>query len=189
MPVHPLAALSSLASAPSKSLLTALLSRTYLHLPTLSPSSYPPPSVTELMSELSLTANQMEDLWSALLLFLGEVLYSHSESSGTAGKVTQALTEGGVDGRVVTLLSTLVPQLCDGWRQASIDSKPSPPTLTSLDWRVSLPRNSAGASAVFQINTTDRGQEGRVVFEMGRAGLETFLDGLEKIKGQLSKVV
>ncbi|GMI39761.1 hypothetical protein TeGR_g653 [Tetraparma gracilis] len=182
-----LALLSLLASAPNKSALATLLNRVYLQTPLLSPSPFPPPTVSTVMDAFSLTADQSEDLYAALLSFLKQTLHQHTPSGNTAGFVTTLLS-GEVDERVVTLLSTIVPTLCDNWRKASLASKPSPPKLSSVDWQVSMPLGNDSASVTMQLGVESAAAEDKVVFEMSTQGVDTFIAGLSKIKAQLSKV-
>ena len=120
--------------------------------------------------------------------------YQHSPTSSTSTYVTTLLTPHSVDPRVVLLLSSLLPPLCSTWRASSLLAAPSPPRLSGIAWQVGVPLASTSvsgesAAAVVQLETVQAGEEGRTVFQMTKGEVHTFLEGLEKIKEQLKKVV
>ncbi|GMI43688.1 hypothetical protein TrCOL_g8942 [Triparma columacea] len=182
-----------LSSAPSKTALAATLNRTFLHASTTSP--FVPASVAECLVAFNLSANQQEDLYNAMKKFVKDVLYQHSDAAKTAEYVKSILSGASLDGKIINLLATLVPNLADMWRAAAIEGKVSPARLdpSNIAWRASLPSGSAtgvsGASKVtLSLGVDDNGDNKIVTIELDKAGVDTFLDGLTKIKDQLSKV-
>ena len=192
-----LKALSLLSSAPSKSALAASLNRTVLYLSQVNPSPYPPPPVSELLSSFSLNANQQESLYAALRKFTSVVLDQHTPTSDTAAFVKSLLSSNApdLDPKLAELLTTVTPTLAATWRESAIHNKVSPPTLTTLDWRVSLPRSAtnssvtSGATLLLNLMVKDGDMEKKVPLELDKAGVDSLLDGLKKIKDQLNKVV
>jgi len=136
-----------------------------------------------------MSANDQESLYAACLALIKQALYQHTPTADTAAFTTALLTAANVDPRVVTLLTQLLPPLCDTWRAASIGSAPSPPKLKSIDWQVSA--GEGGGTVTMQLGVADAavGEGEKIVFEMNCQGVDTFLDGLGKIKDQLKKVV
>jgi len=127
--------------------------------------------------------------------FVKEVLYQHSDKAGTAAFVKSMLSDASFDDKIVNLLSTLVPNLTVTWRAAAIEGKVSPARLdaSKITWKVSLPSDSAtgvsGASKVtLNLGVEENGDNKNVAIELDKAGVDTFLDGLNKIKDQLSKI-
>mmetsp|Transcript_2616 Transcript_2616/g.4965 ORF Transcript_2616/g.4965 Transcript_2616/m.4965 type:complete len:196 (-) Transcript_2616:39-626(-) len=190
-----LSALSHLSSAPSKTALAAILNRTVLYLPMQSP--YPPPPVSAILSSFSLNANQQESLYLALRRFTSAVLAQHTPTSDTTGFVREILAShaSGLDPKLVDLLSTVTPSLASPWRESAMQNKVSPPSLTTIDWRVSLPRSAtnssvtSGATLLLNLGVKDGEAEKKVPLELDKAGVDSLLDSLKKIKDQLNKVV
>ena len=127
--------------------------------------------------------------------FVKDVLYQHSDAAKTAEYVKSILSGANLDSKIINLLATLVPNLADMWRAAAIEGKVSPARLdpSNIAWRASLPSGSAtgvsGASKVtLSLGVDDNGDNKIVTIELDKAGVDTFLDGLTKIKDQLSKV-
>ncbi|GMH69408.1 hypothetical protein TrRE_jg2819 [Triparma retinervis] len=185
--------LGLLSSAPSKTALAATLNRTFLHASSTSP--FVPATVGECLDAFGLSANQQEDLYNAMKKFVKDVLYQHNDAAKTAEYVKTILSGANLDDKIVNLLATLVPNLAASWRAAAIEGKVSPPRLDpdNIAWRVSQPSGSAtgvsGASKVtLSLGVEDNGENKNISIELDKAGVDTFLDGLTKIKDQLSKV-
>ncbi|GMH60509.1 hypothetical protein TrST_g7514 [Triparma strigata] len=190
--------LSHLSSAPNKSSLAGLLNRTVMYLPTIHPSPYPPAPVSSIMTSFDLNANAQESLYLAMRKFCSLVLSQHTSACDTSSYIRELLSASAkdLDPKLVELLVAVVPNLCQTWRAASLKNSPSPPKLTTIDWRVSLPRSqtdssvSTGATLMLNLGVEEGDGEGRKLqLEMDKAGVDTLLDGLGKIKDQLNKAL
>ncbi|GMH79117.1 hypothetical protein TrLO_g13573 [Triparma laevis f. longispina] len=190
--------LSHLSSAPSKSTLCGLLNRTQIYLPTIHPSPYPPSSLSTIMTSIGLNANAQESLYLAMRKFVEIVIKQHKNAGETGDYVKLILEKDAkdLDPKLKELLIQVVPTLCGTWRAASLMNSPSPPKLTTIDWRVSLPRSqtdssvSTGSTLMLNLGVDNSDGEGRKLrLEMDKAGVDTLLDGLGKIKEQLNKAL
>ena len=83
------------------------------------------------------------------------------------------------------------------WRAASVENRVAPPRLDpeAISWRVSLPSAShssssavGGPKVALSLGVQSSGGASNVGIELDKAGVDTFLEGLTKIKEQLSKV-
>ena len=211
--------LSLLTRAPSSSTLNAYLSRVYINLPSATlRADFPPPSVTTISDVFTpqLTPDESASLYKATSILLDHLLYNHVPSDEASATFTSMIAtvesnSKNLDARVLQLLTKTLPNLLNLWHESCISNKVSPPKLTSIDWRVDIPRSSnsttslgSSSSLILSLGVTPNGDcdagwvsknsngngggEKKVLIEMDRAGVDTFLEGLGKIRDQLNKV-
>ena len=216
-----LSALSLLTRAPSTSTLTAYLSRVFILLPSATlRGDFPPVTITTLSDSFnpSLTPDEVHEVYKASTFLIENVLYEYVPGEGAGGQLDEMLSillqnSKTIDPRVLPTLQKVLPKLLPLFHETSITNKVSPPKLTSINWRVDIPRSSNNITSLADSNSTlllslgvtpngdcdkgflppassgnSTGGEEKVIIEMDLAGVDTFLEGLSKIRDQLQKV-
>ena len=100
-----------------------------------------------------------------------------------------------------TLVLTIIDARLPTWREQSLQSQCSLPKLVDIDWRIDVKRASDSISnmslptVLVQLKVEEspapankEASQRAVNFELNKQTLETMLDGLTKIKAQLSSL-
>lgn len=88
---------------------------------------------------------------------------------------------------ILQIITSRLPQ----WREDAILHQCALPRLVDLQWRIDVKRASEALSnmsvptVLVQLQVEEEGAQNKVHFELNKQTLDTMLDGLEKIKGQL----
>lgn len=140
-----------------------------------------------LMSALSLDESQAKDLVKSIRTLTKICVY---ESTSNIGSLFPANFHKD--------LKTLILQIIDAhlrqWREDSIREQCSLPRLQNVDWRIDVKRASETISNIslptvlvqLKVHDTLAQANSTVNLELDKQTLETMLDGLSKIKSQLS---
>ena len=124
-----------------------------------------------------------------------------SLASGSVDALAELFLEkgGDVDGKLRSLVGKIVEARLAGWREASSMNRVSLPRLIDHNWALNMQRSSSQAAAInapsvlVQLKVEEQATRvgempkvSNVDFELSREALATMLDGLTKIKEQLS---
>jgi hypothetical protein len=127
-----------------------------------------------------------------------DLIKASLESPGASADEIQALIPDSVDPRLSKLLGKLVSSRLDGWKRAATAQAPSLPRLQSVSWTVTSSSASDGSlragvpGVVVQCDVSSQPSKvgempgtSSLRFEMGKETLGVFVEGMERIKGQL----
>lgn len=149
-------------------------------------------------SLLEISANESSELHAALLACIQTSL-----AAGSAEALAELFsTEGAeVDPKLKQMVGKRVTLSLDTWKEAAALDRVSLPRLLGLDWTLHLAQASSEASTIATQSvgmslsvqdtpscTTSLPEVREVTFELSREALETVVDGLGKIRDQLSRM-
>ena len=150
-----------------------------------------------LQSSLELTSNNADALYKALLRVISVSLY---DEDGLA-TIEEEMASVSVDERLQGLVLSVVESSLPLWQEAARQTVPSLPSLETFDWRVDLKTSSSEIEQMsvptlllnLQVRNppeeeTALPSENNLTLELSSEALEAMLEGLGRIKDQLSSV-
>jgi len=189
-----LAALSFLLRAKSKQTVVRLFNRAFMYRN----SKLDEVPRSAMANDLTISEEEAERLLLAMIEIVQTMLYTSSVADAMQ-KIDDDPTD--VDARLRGLIQQILQAQLPTWRDASIIQRPSLPRLVDVDWRVDVKAasdqvaNMSVPSVLMNIkvqgqptHTTQVPQCQNIDFELSKEALSTMLDGLGKIRDQLSAV-
>eukprot|EP00937_MAST-01D_sp_MAST-1D-sp2_P002916 g2916.t1 len=192
-------ALSLLLEAPSKDLVQKIFTHVFLHRNDISQAK-PAKFVPLFEKGDAVTEDHVQALFAAAHTIVISGLYS---GVGTADEARAVVEQhaASLDERLKALLAKLLLSNMPAWREAAIMSMPSLPSLLDVDWRVDIKTATervgrmAVPTVLVDLKTRQQPSSAGVVpgvenvsFELSKEALDTMIDGLGRIRDQLSGV-
>eukprot|EP01137_Pigoraptor_chileana_P006589 Opistho-2@3278 len=188
------AALAHLLKAPSKEFVVTFFESVFRHRG--SSLGLPSVFVQQCASDLGVAKEDVEQLSDAVHAIIDEALFE-----GRSAEEIVALFPEGMHKNLIRLITTVVVEHLPVWRAASLANQISLPKLEDFDWRIDIKTASDSLSRMSQptvlvqmkvreVPTRTDGVPAvkAVNFELNKETLDTMLDGLGKIRDQLSSV-
>lgn len=183
--------LSTLLKAPSKQVVQRVVMRVFVHRNDPAHRSHVVATIQETMGLTDIECSHLEI---GLREIICRVLYKNNLECLDG-------VFSGMDERLVTLIKQILETNLPHWRTASINQRVSLPKLVDVDWRVDIQTASefvnrmAVPSVLVGLQVQDQPTHRdivpdvkHVVFEMNKETLQTMLDGLNRIRDQLSSI-
>jgi COMM domain containing 9 len=189
--MHPLAPLELLLKAKSKKVVDELLTRSYLKRN----ESLSIEFISSASETLGISYTEAESLLKAARSLTCEVVFNSLDESDIV-----ALFPSGFNTDLSGLLSSLLAARLGEWTDIAEQTQLSGPKLLDMDWRVDIKSGSGEVgkmhvpTLLVSMNVEEPFQSGgasqssHLQFELDRETLGTLLDGLTKIREQLSSV-
>ncbi|XP_062509816.1 COMM domain-containing protein 9-like [Corticium candelabrum] len=189
-----LAPLNLLLKAKTKVLVVGLFQEAFRYR---SRSAYPDAAIDSTAESLGVERAHVVELYKAIALVINTCLYEgFSEPETLAAMFPESFHKN-----LKELIVKIIVENLDSWRQSVAGSQVSLPRLQDFDWRIDI-KSSANSMArmsvptcivQMQVQETPRDVETmasrkNVNIEFTKETLETMLDGLGKIRDQLSSV-
>ncbi|XP_014662673.1 PREDICTED: COMM domain-containing protein 9-like [Priapulus caudatus] len=183
-----------LLKAPSKEVVLQLCDAAYTHRDT-----HPvPPTVTgNVSTKLDITDSEAQQLMNSLAKLVKKAIYEGCSDLPSA----QAIFPESFHKNLKDLLSKIITERSESWRNYIINSEITMPKLVDFDWRVDLKMASETVSrmsvptCLLQLQVQDNLDQSSTApvtsfhsVELSKGTLDTMLDGLGKICDQLSSV-
>eukprot|EP01050_Picozoa_sp_SAG11_P011253 SAG11_NODE_1179_length_5597_cov_3.257184_1_plen_141_part_00 len=140
-------------------------------------------------------------MFTAARFIVQECLYRSVDIGDQSLTVLQRMLPNGFDAGLASMIDSAFKSLMPVWREAVLSTPVSLPRLLDVDWRVDVKTSAntvsrmAAPSALVELQlampSTQSGVMGEVrstTCEMSGETLQTMLDGLSKIREQLSSV-
>ncbi|XP_014770278.1 COMM domain-containing protein 9 isoform X1 [Octopus bimaculoides] len=157
----------------------------------------PEPQLKLIGCSLKIDKKQSENLYIALNLLLKKAIFADTQNP----EVLRKLFPANFHNNLKELLVKIIIDNYSKWREASIKNQVSLPHLVDFDWRVDLKAASNTISrmsvptCLVQFEMQDAGNRSGTAapvryanVELSKETLNTMLDGLSKIRDQLSSV-
>eukprot|EP00033_Pygsuia_biforma_P001937 GCRY01002159.1.p1 GENE.GCRY01002159.1~~GCRY01002159.1.p1 ORF type:complete len:190 (+),score=45.95 GCRY01002159.1:150-719(+) len=147
-----------------------------------------------IAESLEISSDEVEELFTAATRLIKTSLFKGLSVEGIPDLFPSSFNED-----LAALLARVIETHHDEWRAELIEQRVSLPRLLEMDWRVDIKSASSDVSSmsiptalislkVEDPDLTSVAQEKSVVFELPRETLDTMLDGMTKIKDQLSSI-
>lgn len=151
-----------------------------------------------LISVLKLEeASQAEEFFGSCVYSIGISVYENTTN------LAPLFPEKFHPGVKSLVLDKILPSQLTSWRKLASENTISLPRLIQLDWRIDLKRASDSLSSMniptvlvqlgienptTHVDQLHKQTERKITFELNKQTLETLVDGLQKIKGQLNSL-
>lgn len=191
--VEEVAPLQLLLKAQSKAIVVNVCRETFLHRN----GKVPDMVMASTAKTLDIQPSEASKLFSALMVLVKTVLYEGLTDTSSIS----ALFPGDFHKNLKGLLSDIMAKNISEWRTQALNDQVSLPRLVNFDWRVDVKTSSDSAArmaqptCIVQMKVEDNPQHRNqmpavrsVNVEFSRETLDTMLDGLGKIRDQLSSV-